>query len=137
MKMLKPGGYIQWDELDCLDMTVKKVSPEIQAPALEQIREKSWADGRYDWTVRIPDVLKEEGLENVIGHMYGDEVGLTRAFNEQHLLTMDEFARSLARLGKVEAAETFWGLIEEGEKEAVQGAALCIPRIVSWGKKAL
>jgi hypothetical protein len=37
----------------------------------------------------------------------------------------------------VEAAETFWGLIEEGEKEAVQGAALCIPRIVSWGNKPL
>ncbi|PQE03071.1 UMTA methyltransferase family protein [Rutstroemia sp. NJR-2017a BVV2] len=137
MKMLKPGGYIQWDELDCVDMTVKKVSPEIQAPALEKLREKSWADGRYDWTVQIPYVLKEEGFENVKGHVYGDEAGLTRAFNEQHLLTMDEFARSLARLGKVEAAEAFWCLIEEGEKEAVEGAALCIPRIVSTGKKPM
>ncbi|KAM3070445.1 hypothetical protein ACMFMG_010269 [Clarireedia jacksonii] len=136
-KMLKPGGYIQWDELNCSDMNVKRVSPEVQAPALEQLREKLWADGRYDWTVQIPRVFKEEGFENAKGHMYGDEVGLTRAFNEQHLLTMDEFARTLAGLRKVEAAETLWGLIEEAEKEAVGGAALCVPRIVSTAKKPL
>jgi chemotaxis methyl-accepting protein methylase len=27
MKMLKPGGYLQWDELDGVNMHMKKVSP--------------------------------------------------------------------------------------------------------------
>jgi SAM-dependent methyltransferase len=135
LRMLKPGGYLQWDELDCVNMCVKKVSPEIPAPALEQIREKSWANGRHDWTVRIPDFLKEAGFENVDIQYVGDEPKLVRAFNEQHLLTMNEFASSLMRIGKVDAAQTFYRLIEEGYKESTAGAALCIPRIVCVGQK--
>ncbi|PQE18182.1 UMTA methyltransferase family protein [Rutstroemia sp. NJR-2017a BBW] len=137
MKMLKSGGCIQWDELDAVDMSITKATPETQAPALEQLREKSWAGRRYDWTVEIPNVLREEGFEDVGGKVYGDEMGLVRAFNEQHLWTMDEFARRLMGLGMREAAETFWGLVEEGEWETVRGAGLCIPRIVSTERKPL
>jgi hypothetical protein len=36
-RMLKPGGYLQWDELDCVNMCVKKVDPLVEAPALEQL----------------------------------------------------------------------------------------------------
>ncbi|PQE32675.1 UMTA methyltransferase family protein [Rutstroemia sp. NJR-2017a WRK4] len=134
MKMLKSGGCIQWNELDTVDMSIKKATPETQAPALEQLREKSWVGGRYDWTVEIPGVWREEGFEDVGGKVYGDERGLRRAFNEQHLWTMDEFARRLMGLGMREAAETFWGLVE-----AVWGrrAALCIPRIMCTGRKAV
>ncbi|PQE22943.1 UMTA methyltransferase family protein [Rutstroemia sp. NJR-2017a BBW] len=52
-----------------------------------------------------------------------------------HLLTMNEFASSLMRIGKVDAAHTFYRLIEDGYKESTAGAALCIPRIVCVGQK--
>ncbi|TGO21861.1 hypothetical protein BPAE_0196g00140 [Botrytis paeoniae] len=135
MRMLKPGGYLQWDELDCVNIHVKTPSYTLQAPALQQIRTISWANGRYDWTRRIPSFLKDTGFEEIDLQNFGDEDRLVRAFNEQHLLTMEEFADSLMRIGKREAAEMWWGLIERGEREAEEGNALCIPRVVCRGKK--
>lgn len=49
------GGYLQWDELDCVNMKVKKVDPDIQAPALDQIREMCYANGRYNWSRCSPN----------------------------------------------------------------------------------
>ncbi|TGO54450.1 hypothetical protein BCON_0107g00330 [Botryotinia convoluta] len=135
MRMLKPGGYLQWDELDCVNMHVKTPSSSIQAPALQQIRTMSWANGRYDWTRRIPSFLKDVGFEEIDLQNFGDEDRLVRAFNEQHLLTMEEFADSLMRIRKGEAAEMWWELIERGQREAEEGNTLCIPRVVCRGKK--
>ncbi|KAF7949173.1 hypothetical protein EAE96_008341 [Botrytis aclada] len=135
MRMLKPGGYLQWDELDCVNMHVKTSSSSVQAPALQQIRTKSWANGRYDWTLQIGSFLKDAGFEEIDVQNFGDEDRLVRAFNEQHLLTMEEFADSLMRIGKEDVAEMWWGLIERGEREAEEGNALCIPRVVCRGKK--
>ena len=40
-RLLKPGGYLQWDELDTVNMSVKKVDPNLQTPALDQLRQWS------------------------------------------------------------------------------------------------
>ncbi|KAF7937227.1 uncharacterized protein EAE98_001541 [Botrytis deweyae] len=135
LRMLKPGGYLQWDELDCVNMHVKKPDPKLQASALEQIREMSWANGRHDWTVKLPDFLQEAGFQDAKIQYFGDEDRLARAFNEQHLLTMDEFASSLVRMGKVDASKKWYQLIQQGYEESTKGAALCIPRIVCTARK--
>lgn len=59
----------------------------------------------------------------------GDRPDLVRAFNEQHLLPMEEFAAGLAKVGKTEAAARFHRLIEEAYHESTTGAALCISRV--------
>ncbi|KUJ18659.1 uncharacterized protein LY89DRAFT_683569 [Mollisia scopiformis] len=136
-KMLKPGGFLQWDELDCVNMHVKKVDPSLQSPALDEIREMSWANGRHDWTIELPRFMTEEGFQDAKIEYFGDGPELSRAFNEQHLLTMEEFASSLIKIGKVEAGLKFHRLIEDGYQESTIGAALCIPRVVCVAKKPL
>ena len=88
-KLLKPGGYLQWDELNTVNMSVEKVDPNLQTPALDQLREWSWADGRHDWTVRLPEFCTEEGFQDAKADFFGDPPELARAFNEQHLLTAE------------------------------------------------
>jgi len=134
-RMLKPGGYLQWDELDCVNMCVKKVRPEVEAPALEKLLEMSRSNGRHDWTFKLPEFMEKEGFLEVEMENFGDEDRMVRAFNEQHLLTMEEFAASLVKLGKQEAAEEFYRVIGESYQESTRGAALCIPRIVCVGRK--
>lgn len=136
LKMLKPGGYLQWDELDCVNMHVKTVDPSVKAQALEQLRKMSWANGRYDWTIDMPKFMAEEGFQDVTLEHFGDKIELVRSFNEQHLLTMEEFGLSLMRMGKKEAAEAFFKVIREAYHESTLGSALCIPRIVCVGRKA-
>lgn len=136
-KMLKPGGYLQWDELDCVNMCVKKVDPNLQAPALDQLREWSWAEGRHDWTIQLPQFFTEEGFHDAKIDYFGDSPELIRAFNEQHLLTAEEFAEGLVKLGKPEAASKYFRLIQEAYNESVAGAALCVPRIICVAQKPL
>ncbi|KAM4065219.1 methyltransferase [Hirsutella rhossiliensis] len=136
-RLLKPGGYLQWDEIDTVNMSVKKVDPNPQAPALEQLRDWSRAEGRHEWTVRLPQFFIEEGFHDATIDFFGDRPELARAFNDQHLLTVEEFAEGLAKLGKPEAASNYFGLVEKAYNESVAGAALCVPRIVCVARKPL
>lgn len=136
-KLLKPGGYLQWDELNTVNVSVKKVDPTLQTPALDQLREWSWADGRHDWTVRLPEFCTEEGFQDVKADFVGDPPELARAFNEQHLLTTEEFAEGLVKLEKPDAAAKYFQVVEEAYNESISGAALCVPRIVCVARKPL
>ena len=134
-QMLKPGGYLQWDELNCANMHVKKLHSSLSAPALDKIKEMAYASGRYNWTLQLPEFMREEGFQEVTMEHFGDNIEFVRAFNELHMLTMEEFAVSLEKIGKKEAASTFHKLIGEAYQESTTGAALCIPRIVCLGRK--
>jgi hypothetical protein len=63
LKLLKPGGYLQWDELDCVNMRVKYADPSVPAPALEALVASTYADGRHDWVLNIPQLLTEAGFQ--------------------------------------------------------------------------
>ena len=136
-KILKPGGYLQWDELDCVNMCVKKVDPDLPAPALDQLREWSWAEGRHDWTIQLPQFCAEEGFYDAKINFFGDSPEMIRAFNEQHLLTAEEFAEGLVKLGKPDAASKYFRLVQEAYNESIAGAALCVPRVVCVAQKPL
>lgn len=136
-KLLKPGGYLQWDELDTVNMDVKKVDPSVPTPALDQLRAWSWAEGRHDWTVRLPQFLAEEGFHDATIDYYGDSPPLARAFSEQHLLTAEEFAEGLVKLGKPEVASKYFRIVEDACNETMAGAALCVPRVVCVARKPL
>ncbi|KAK4113327.1 hypothetical protein N656DRAFT_778088 [Canariomyces notabilis] len=136
-KLLKPGGYLQWDELDTVHMSVKKADPNLNTPALDQLRDWSWADGRHDWTVKLDQFIAEEGFQDVKAEFIGDPPELARAFNEQHLLTAEEFAEGLVKLGKKEVASKYFSLVEEAYNESAAGAALSVPRVVCVARKPL
>lgn len=136
-KLLKPGGYLQWDELDTVNMTVKKVDPNLPTPALDQLKNWSRADGRHDWTVELPRFFSEEGFDEVKADFVGDPPELARAFNEQHLLTAEEFAEGLVQLGKPEVANKYFRNVEDAYQEAVAGAALSVPRVVCIGRNSV
>ena len=135
LAMLKPGGYLQWDDLDCPGMCVKKVDPSVEAPSLDQLREMSYANGRHDWVLELPRFAREVGFDDVHLSHFGDGFELARAFSEQHLLTIEEFAVSLTKIGKTDAALRFHQLVRDGYQESLKGAAFCIPRVVCVARK--
>lgn len=117
-------------------MCVKTVDSGVEAPSLEQLREMSYSNGRHDWVLQIPRFAREVGFEDMNLYYFGDGDELARAFNEQHLLTMEEFAVSLTKIGKQDAALRFHQLIRDGYRESLKGAAFCIPRVVCVARKA-
>ncbi|KAF2256816.1 S-adenosyl-L-methionine-dependent methyltransferase [Trematosphaeria pertusa] len=134
-RLLRPGGYLQWDELDCVNMHVRKIDRNIAAPALEGLRTMCYAEGRHDWVLQLRDMLSSAGFEAAALEKYGDNPTLARAYNDLHLHTMEEIATRLLQMRKEDEAAHVFGLIREGYGEAVNGAALCLPRIVCVARK--
>lgn len=118
-------------------MHVRKIDPGLASPALDEIRTLCYSEGRHDWTLNIPDMLEEGDFEQVNMTHFGDSPSLARAFNDQHMLTMDEFAAGMVREGKPEVARRVSNLVAKAYGEAVQGAYLCIPRVVVVARKPL
>ncbi|CAL5866787.1 uncharacterized protein PFLUO_LOCUS997 [Penicillium psychrofluorescens] len=137
LQLVKPGGYLQWDELDTVNMSIKKVDPSLSAPALQEIKDASHAGGRHDWVLELPRLLIEAGFQDAKIHFYDDPPELVRAFNDQHLLTMEEFATKLASKGQTEAATRFTHLVQSAYQECVNGAALCFPRVVVVARRPI
>ncbi|KAF1961850.1 S-adenosyl-L-methionine-dependent methyltransferase [Byssothecium circinans] len=137
LKLLKPGGYIQWDELDCFHMHIRKVDPAIDSPALDQLYDLCNSLGRHEWTMQIPELLSEAGFEHARLTEVGDAPYIARAFNEQHMLTMEEIAAGMIRVGKKELANRVLTWVGEAHAESVNGAVLCIPRVVVVARKPL
>ena len=136
LKMLKPGGYLQWDDLDVMNMGVKKVDSTVPSPALDELVMMSNPNGRYNWTVEIKKVMEEEGFQNVSLDLIGDPPELVRPFNELHLMSMEEIGVSFARRGKNEMASKLYQLIKDAYQEASLGATLYFPRVVCVGRSA-
>ncbi|KAF2656070.1 S-adenosyl-L-methionine-dependent methyltransferase [Lophiostoma macrostomum CBS 122681] len=136
-KLLKPGGYLQWDELDPHHMHVRKIDDSIASPAMDQLRDICYSSGRQDWTLQIPELLSEAGFADTKMTEFGDPTYLARTFNELHMLTIEEMASGVARTGKRELAVRMQTLIGDANSEAINGVVLCIPRIVVVARRPL
>lgn len=136
-KLLKPGGFLQWDEIDAVNVHIKKIDSKQDTPAMDQLKVWAWGDGRYGWTVELSQLLAQGGFENATADFIGDPPELARAFTEVNLLVVEEFAEGLAKLGKKDVANKYFKLIEEAYEESVAGAALCFPRVVYVARKPL
>lgn len=136
VKMLKPGGYLQWDDLNFPDTHVRTIDRSLQTPALHEFRELMYSRGRNDWPLQLDSILSQEGFRDAKLYFFEVSLDLTRANSELHLLTIEEFATRLARANKMYEASKIQRLIRAVYKECLEGAALCMSKIVCVAQKA-
>jgi len=64
MKLLKPGGYLQWDELDLSGSHLERGSGnDVEAPAAETALKRVQGVGVTHWSANLAAILTEEGFE--------------------------------------------------------------------------
>lgn len=134
--LLKPGGWLQWEDLDTTRMHVKRADPATPAPSLDGIIDMSKSGGRHDWVVRLPELLTAEGFTDAAIEAFDDPVELCRALNDQHLMTIEEFAGGLLKMEKTDAARKVLDMVRKGYQESLHGAAICYPRVCCVARKA-
>lgn len=44
-QLVRPGGYLQWGELDCVNMHAKRVNLLVHSPALDELVRMSYSTG--------------------------------------------------------------------------------------------
>lgn len=136
VKMLKPGGYIQWDELNFPGSHVKTIDKTLQTPALDEFREMVYSRGRHDWPLQLDVILNEEGFEDARLHHFEDCLELVRANGENLLLVWDEFASRLAKAGNKDEASKIYQIIQAVYEEFIKGAVISVPKLVCVARKA-
>jgi hypothetical protein len=102
--LLKPGGNLQWDELEPYKMMAKNAYPgrEVDRTGFDEMR-KIMDDQNLKWIVNLPQALKENGFETAEAHLYHDRMPIAKAQMDFMLMTWEEFADSLARSRSREA----------------------------------
>ena len=135
IRMLKPGGHLQWDELNYHDTHVIKSDRSIQTPALDELQKMVRSSGRNDWTVRLSGFFAEQGLLDTTIYHFQDSPEYVRANGELRLMMMDEFASKLTEAGQTVEATTISELLQDVSHEIANGAASSMPKVVCVGRK--
>lgn len=142
-QLLKPGGYIQWDDLNYPDTIVAK-PPTAQAnneptPACDAFVQFAQSNGRNDWVLDLPRSLTEGhgGFVNAELFHFVDRPELCKANGDQYILVLEEFAARLKSAGKVEEASRIYDMIVGLAEESRRGFHLSMPRVVCVAQKRL
>ncbi|KAL9631339.1 MAG: hypothetical protein Q9164_005948 [Protoblastenia rupestris] len=131
LRLLKPGGYLQWDELDVSGSFILRAEEGVEAPVMEgmlgALRQKA------KWVDRLAERAEECGF--VEGKMWRivEKEELARAFFDNHLVKDEEMAGSMLN-GKMEG-ERLLGAVERMFEESKKGVVLCTPKVVCTARK--
>jgi hypothetical protein len=131
LKMLKPNGYLQWEELHTSGSYIVKVDPTVEVPAMEGM-EKFLATQSL-WIPDLPEILENNGFENAQLYHYRDPLSHSKAFFDMHLTKDVELATGALK-GTVQGSQML-ARVATLYEESNLGAVLCTPKVVCVAKK--
>jgi SAM-dependent methyltransferase len=138
-QMLKPGGYIQWDDLNYPDSEVVKgnAMSDVATPAHDAFLKFAQSNGRNDWVLDLPYHLmsRHGGFEDAHLCNYTDRVELRKANGDQYILVMEEFSARLKCAGKMDDALNIDLMIRGLAEESRLGVGLSMPKTVCVARK--
>ncbi|KAI9040228.1 class I SAM-dependent methyltransferase [Aspergillus affinis] len=139
MRLLKPGGYLQWSEHDLLSCRFKKSHPDNKTEALEELYRLSIihpVDARFKptWVSNLPEIFRQHGLAAVESDVKDTPPDLIMPLHMCGLLVQE---RVVLKLKGFEWIEKIRDLLPEVHRETKAGSAWDLPRICVVGKKPL
>ncbi|KAI0167433.1 hypothetical protein BJ166DRAFT_610195 [Pestalotiopsis sp. NC0098] len=126
-KLLKPGGYLQWDEVDTIGCSIKTV-PGVSAPNLDTLF--SQLKGRDTWKYELKHIMNENGYTGSELYTYEYGLGMARLWSDVYVSTWKEFADNILKTPEVSSE-----LERKGLEESRRGAAIMVPKLVWVAKK--
>lgn len=136
-KLLKPGGYIQWDETGA-KFSMEKTEKSLSTPGLDGIASMlyHWF-GKQSWTSNLSALCTQEGFFDAAATSYRDSPELRRALTETLCMLMEELTQGLVAAGQREAGVKYGKFIDDANEEMTQGAALGSSHMVCIARKPL
>ena len=132
LRMLKPGGYLQWDELDVEHSFLLRADAGAEAPAMDQML--SILTQRGKWVSRLPQSLEDCGFEDARLWNFEERESLAKAFFDNNLAKDEEMAENA--LKGTEEGERLLHMVTGMYKESMGGVVICTPKVVCTARKA-
>ncbi|KAK5171862.1 uncharacterized protein LTR77_003498 [Saxophila tyrrhenica] len=151
LKMLKPGGYLQWDENDALKLACNVPDESVNADAATTITKMMEVIMKYqthlhaDWLHNMPETLRERGCEIVAHEVTEAKKELARATTDNYLLVWKDLIRMIPEapmplppgmgLPESMSRRSFSDLVRKAVEETAKGASLTMPFHVTVARK--
>lgn len=150
-QLLKPGGYLQWEEHYTAEARVvhgsdwSRVPPADEYPGVhrlyrmmtESLRTSDGSKlllGSRDWLATLDRTIEVGGFEQVRKMVYPDTPAMGMFWNDMYVASVEEFALQMLRVDP-ELGKELQEMIERVQKEKRQGAWLSNPKAVFLGKR--
>ncbi|MCJ1252157.1 hypothetical protein MMC30_009396 [Trapelia coarctata] len=134
-RMLKPGGWLQWGELDTASIRILKTTPSNPDDGLQQLLRLTLAqDSRIapQWPSQLPGLFSEQGLAQVEAHRIDARPYQEFAMHECNLLIYDMIAQRGASGAE---AKEISRLVPEAARESKEGVMFAFSRLTVVGQK--
>ncbi|MCJ1293583.1 hypothetical protein MMC34_005138 [Xylographa carneopallida] len=134
-KLLKPGGYLQWDETDTAQSYIKTVDDFVATSAVDRVRrglaDPGNARGLDNWKYEMPKILNQNGFQDseVFRHEYSHI--MARYWSDMYTATWEEFASTVLK-----TPEETSRLGTEAMEEVRSGSAIVFPKLIWVARKA-
>ncbi|KAI2625530.1 hypothetical protein GGS21DRAFT_306761 [Xylaria nigripes] len=139
LKLLKPGGHLQWAEIDLTSRYIETTGPDVPTKALEAVRSFITLKGTLllpTWPKDLEEIFQTEGLEDIEADWKIGKPHTMLAFHwcNFHIPIM---IADTVRQSNSEMAAQMDALIQEAIEEAHKGAMLIEKRMIVTGRKPL
>jgi len=136
VKLLKPGGWLQWDELDVGASYLLRITPAIEAPTMDEVVVKLRRIG--NWVGQLSERMEEcrlicEEIERV-----EEKKELASAFFDCNLGKDEEVATGLLKAEEEERkteGEKLLDMVTKMRSESARGVIIVSPKVVAIGQK--
>ncbi|KNG82022.1 hypothetical protein ANOM_010255 [Aspergillus nomiae NRRL 13137] len=138
LKLLKPGGYIQWTDIDISSLRLEKIRPDIQADAqVKLMNQFKGNDNRLDsaWVPTLAKRLANKGLIDIVTDAREAPPHLALALHEVGLLATEVLTRNKASSGTEEVARAMKQTLAQAAKETRDGSYLAFTRYTVVARK--
>ncbi|KAF2166604.1 hypothetical protein M409DRAFT_23238 [Zasmidium cellare ATCC 36951] len=145
-KLLRPGGHLQWDEVDVYKSFVVKAYAELEVPAMDAWC--AWMAGtkegqgnpENEWRRHLTGMLTENGFQTAQRHDEGDRFlehkHLMRYNSDPLLMLSEQYARRVYSTGNEQGTKLL-KTVEAAAKDAENGSAMIMPPIIWVAQKPL
>lgn len=150
-QLLKPGGYLQWEEHYTADARVvhgsdwTRIPPADEFPGVQRLyhmmaESQSTSDGSKlllgsrHWLTTLDRTIEDEGFEDVRRRVYTDASVMGMFWNDIYVSSVEEFALQMLRVDP-KLGNELQEMIERVQKEKRQGAWLSNPKAVFLGRR--
>lgn len=131
MRLLKPGGWLQWDELNVEHSFLMRTETGVQSPVMDKMLEALKQKGK--WVSRLPESMAASGLYDVAFQAFEERKDLAKAFFDVNLAKDEEMANNA--LKGTEEGTRLLTMIERMFEESIGGAVICTPKVVCTARK--
>ncbi|PQE31078.1 umta methyltransferase family protein [Rutstroemia sp. NJR-2017a WRK4] len=141
LTLLKPGGYIQWDDSDFGNIYCPSSNPELKCTNLEKEREwiykvplsRLGGISNFKWISELEHIFQSRDIAVIQDGLFAqdDDIAYSHAWTIMHMMGLEELA-SASGEGSKEVHE----LLERAAEEVRQGGSFNMDLVSVVGRKA-